>query len=62
MELDVHTNYWIIQHLLLNVELKHGSVLSQKTFSLWKKCVFSEKSEAYFLSNEPYPFIGTSRR
>lgn len=62
MELDVHTNYWIIQHLFWNVALKHGCIFQQKTFGLRKKFVFSEQNETHFLSDELSSFIGTGRR
>lgn len=51
MELDVHTNYWIIQHLFRNVALKRGHVFRQKAISL-RKFVFSDKIESHFLSDE----------
>lgn len=48
MESDMHTNYWIIQHLFWNVALKHGCVFRQKSSSLSEKFVFSEQSEALY--------------
>lgn len=53
MESDMHTNYWIIQHLFGNVAWKHGCVFRHETFSLSEKFVFAEKSEAlYCLMNQ----------